>query len=71
MRLLVSRREAAEMLGICTRSWDRLVAALKTPEPIRLGGRILWRVSDLEEWVRLGRPDRNRFEVLKDDGQPK
>ncbi len=62
--LLIGRQSAAEALGLSVASWDRAVAAGKTPAPLRLGGRLLFRWSDLEAWVGLGCPDRKTFEAL-------
>ena len=62
--LLIGRPRLAAMLDISLASLDRLTVAKKTPEPVRLGGRVLWRVSDIDEWMRLGCPDRKRFDLL-------
>ena len=62
--LLVGRKEAAALAGISRASWDRLSSAAKNPKPLKLGGRTLWRRSDLERWVALGLPDRKTFEEL-------
>jgi predicted DNA-binding transcriptional regulator AlpA len=56
---------AARLAGVSTATWYRLHAAGRTPAPTRLGGRVLWRRDDLELWVRLGCPDRKRFEALR------
>ena len=63
--LLVGREDAAAAVGLSVATWDRLVAAGKTPAPVSLGGRVLFRVADLERWVGLGCPDRRAFDVLK------
>jgi predicted DNA-binding transcriptional regulator AlpA len=52
------------LAGISRASWDRLSSAAKNPKPLKLGGRTLWRRSDLERWVALGLPDRKTFEEL-------
>jgi len=67
LALLVGRIDAARLSGVSPASWDRLTAAGKTPSPIKLGGRVLWRRSDLESWVALGCPDRKTFSVLVAD----
>ncbi len=58
--LAVSAKQAAAMVGVSTRTWWRLASAEKVPESFMLGGRRLWRVSDLERFVRDG------FRVTKD-----
>jgi predicted DNA-binding transcriptional regulator AlpA len=65
--LLVGRVEAARLCGISPASWDRLAIAEGTPAPIKLGGRVLWRRSDLESWIGHGCPNRKEFESLKSD----
>jgi predicted DNA-binding transcriptional regulator AlpA len=62
--LLLGREDAARLCGVSVTSWDRLKAGALNPQPIKLGGRVLWKRSDLEEWVRLGCPDRKTFKVL-------
>lgn len=64
--LLVGRDDAAALVGVSVATWDRLTAAGKTPAPVKLGGRVLWRTSDLELWTDLGCPDRRTFSVIKD-----
>jgi hypothetical protein len=63
--LLVDAREAAAMCGISPASWHRYKAAGKTPAPVLLGGRVLYRLEDLRLWVDLGCPDREEFEARK------
>ena len=63
--LLVDADRAAPMCGISPASWYRLKAAGKTPAPVKLGGRVLYRVEDLRLWVALGCPERKEFEIRK------
>jgi predicted DNA-binding transcriptional regulator AlpA len=63
--LLVDTDQAAALCGVSPASWYRLKAAGKTPAPVRLGGKVLYRVEDLRLWVALGCPDRKEFEVRK------
>lgn len=62
--LLVGRLEAARLCSVSPASWDRLTAAGKTPRPIKLGGRVVWRRVDLELWIQESCPDRKTFETL-------
>src|SRR4051794_29753633 len=48
--LLVPAGEAARLCGISEATWFRLKAAGKTPAPVKLGGRVLYRVEDLRLW---------------------
>ena len=65
--LLVGRIEAARLSAVSPASWDRLTSAGKTPRPIKLGGRVVWKRSDLEAWTKLGCPDRQTFDTLTQD----
>jgi predicted DNA-binding transcriptional regulator AlpA len=53
---LISAEDAARMTGCQRRSWFRYVASGKAPRAIRLGGKVLWRRSDLIAWIEAGCP---------------
>lgn len=55
---LLSARDAAERLNVTERHVRRMDAAGRIPEPVRVGGRRLWRVKELAEWVEQGCPGR-------------
>jgi prophage regulatory protein len=64
-RLAVDAKNLAAML--CTslrtiRTWD---AAGTIPSPIRVGGRVLWRVSEIDEWLAAGSPDRKTWDLMR------
>jgi len=61
--ILLGAREAAELCGICRSTWLTLNDTGRTPAPIRLGRRVLWRREDIEMWVSFGCPNRERFEA--------
>jgi predicted DNA-binding transcriptional regulator AlpA len=69
--LLVDTGRAAAMCGVSEASWYRLKAAGKTPAPVRLGGKVLYRLADLTLWVSLGCPPRKEFEARKGAGGPR
>lgn len=62
--LLVGRVEAARLCGVSPASWDRLSAAGKNPGSLKLGGRVLWRRTDLLRWIAFDCPNRKAFETL-------
>lgn len=62
--LLVDAATAAELCGISRSSWDRLTSRAANPRPVRLGGSIRWRVSDLQLWTTHRCPARAEFESL-------
>jgi predicted DNA-binding transcriptional regulator AlpA len=64
-KLAVRPKEAAAMCGMSRPTWDRNVAAGKTPKPRKVGGIVTFSVKELERWLELGCPDRATFEKLK------
>jgi excisionase family DNA binding protein len=56
-KLLVGRREAADLLSISARAVDYLVAN-KQLSTRRIGSRVLIPVADLQRFVRADHPDR-------------
>ena len=54
-RLLVGRREAARMLSISQRSLDYLLADRRL-HARRIGGRVLFAVSELQRYARSDHP---------------
>lgn len=51
---MVNARTAAAIVGVSRRSWWRFVAEGKAPQPLRLGGCVRWRVSELRRWIDSG-----------------
>lgn len=47
-RRLLSRERAAAYLGHGTTKFDELVASGRMPKPIRIDGRVLWDIYDLD-----------------------
>ena len=63
--LVVDARRLAKLLccGVRTvRTWD---AAGKLPAPVRIGGRVVWRVSEIGAWLAAGAPDRETWAALR------
>ena len=59
---LVPHWQAAELVGVSPATWQRMVAAGKTPPPIKLSrGLVRFRVADLQSWIELGCPERNQW----------
>lgn len=56
LRELLSAAEAAHMAGVAKRSWWRYVSSGRAPAPVRLGGAVRWRRSELAEWIASGCP---------------
>lgn len=63
--LVVDARSLAAMLaaGVRTvRTWD---AAGKLPAPVRIGGRVVWRVDEIRAWLAAGAPNRTEWEARR------
>jgi predicted DNA-binding transcriptional regulator AlpA len=63
--LVVDARRLAGMLGCglrTVRTWD---AAGKLPAPVRIGGRVVWRVSEIRAWLDAGAPDRETWAAIR------
>ncbi len=59
--LVVDANRLAKLLSAGVRSirtWD---AAGKLPEPIRIGGRVVWRVQEIRAWLEAGAPNRDEW----------
>jgi prophage regulatory protein len=56
LRELLTAAESADMAGVAKRSWWRYVSSGKAPAPVRLGGSVRWRRSELAEWIAAGCP---------------
>ena len=65
MPLVADAKRLARLLtcGIRTiRTWD---AAGRLPEPIRIGGRVVWRVDEIRRWLAAGAPDRETWNAIR------
>ena len=64
--MLVGVPKLEKLTAISKRTIFRLNASGKLPRPIRIGGAIRWRLSDIHEWIRLSCPNRRDFEARMD-----
>ena len=63
--LVVDARRLARLLccGVrSVRTWD---AAGRLPAPLRIGGRVVWSVAEIKQWIRAGCPLREEWEARK------
>ncbi|MHC4289524.1 MAG: helix-turn-helix transcriptional regulator [Planctomycetota bacterium] len=65
---LLTAKDAAQRCRLSKRSWLRFNASKKVPEPLRIGGSVRWRLSDIELWQSMDCPDRKTFEARKKGG---
>lgn len=64
--LVVDARRLARLLccGIRTiRTWD---ASGRLPAPLKIGGRVVWRLDEIRAWLAAGAPDRQTWVALRD-----
>jgi predicted DNA-binding transcriptional regulator AlpA len=54
--LAVDATVAARMIGISRAHLWKLSTTGRAPEPIKLGRRCIWRVSELRDWLDAGAP---------------
>lgn len=63
---LVADARGLERLGVAKlrtiRRWD---SAGLLPKPIRIGGRVVWRVDEIHAWLNAGAPCRETWERSK------
>lgn len=62
---VVDAKRLAKLLcaGVRTvRTWD---AAGKLPAPIRIGGRVVWLMSEIRAWLAAGAPDRETWVAIR------
>ena len=62
--LLVGAEDAAKLLGLSRRTFERLLGTGRIPRPIRLGRRRLWRVAELQAWTDSDCPACERWEIM-------
>jgi predicted DNA-binding transcriptional regulator AlpA len=55
--LVFTSLELSEVLGISPKHLSTLVAEGRVPQPSRLGRRLLWSRTLIEQWVSAGMPD--------------
>jgi predicted DNA-binding transcriptional regulator AlpA len=64
LRELLNAQQAAEMAGVARRSWWRYCSSGRAPAPVRIGGSVRWRRTELAAWIAAGCP-RVRGEVQR------
>ena len=70
-KLLLSANDVGRILGIGLSTVWRHHSAGRLPLPVHLGGATRWRKDELESWVDLGCPARDKWNVLGRDAHKK
>lgn len=55
---ILSERELAEYLGICTRTAARMRETRRGPVHVRIGRKVAYRAADVSAWLEAQRADR-------------
>ncbi len=63
---LLTAKDAAKVCRLSKRSWFRLSSAHRIPAPVKIGGSVRWRLSDIELWLSMNCPNRREFEVRRE-----
>lgn len=63
--LAVDAKRLGAMLNLGLRTIRSHHACGKLPAPVRLGGRVLWNVAEIKEWLAAGCPDRATWTARK------
>jgi excisionase family DNA binding protein len=62
---LLTAKALSEMLSLSKRTVFRLNSSGRIPAPVRIGGSVRWRQSDIEKFISLDCPDRESFEAMR------
>ena len=62
--LLIGRNGLSARLALSPSTVDRPNSAGKLSMPLKLGGRLLWQVAEVEAWTRAGCPERQVWAAL-------
>lgn len=61
----LSHVEAARYIGVGTTKFDEMVADRRMPQPVRIDGRVLWDIRDLDAaWENLKTPSTNAWDAV-------
>ena len=64
---LLSAKAVADVLGVSKRQIFRLNSnGGKIPAPVRIGGSVRWRRSDIEKWIEWGCCSASEFRARKE-----
>lgn len=65
---LLTAKQVGLMLALSKRQIFRLNAAGKLPRPVKIGGAVRWKQSDISLWQDLNCPNRSEFEARQKGG---
>ncbi len=63
--LVADARRLSALLGVGLRTVRTLDAGGKLPSPVRIGGRVVWRVDEILAWLDADAPDRKTWLAIR------
>lgn len=63
--LVADAKGLSKLLGLGVRTIRTHDAAGKLPQPVKLGGRVVWRLDEVRAWLDAGAPDRATWAALR------
>ena len=63
--LLADAKHLAALLSIGLRTLRTHDRAGKLPQPLRIGGRVVWRLEEIRAWLNAGAPDRKTWNARR------
>lgn len=64
-QLLVTAKQAARLCGKSLRTWWAWESAGLIPRPVRIMRSTLWRIEEIQEWVKAKCPRRDEWEAMQ------
>ena len=63
--LLLTASDLADALSVSERHVWALNSSGRLPRPIRFGRSVRWNVSELQDWLDAGAPERSKWEAMR------
>ncbi len=61
----INAKAFGQRLALSKRQIFRLNSCGKIPAPVKIGGSVRWKISDVELWLEWNCPDRRTFESMQ------
>ncbi len=64
--LMIDAKTASRICAVSERLWYTLISTGQAPPSVKLGGRRLWKLSSVRQWVEWNLPTIDRFKILSE-----